>query len=274
MAEANRAFPERPVESEKAWKEMVHRYLAGALVILVLALNILSWTPANRQAGLRLLSALLLALILFQAVLGMWTVTLKLWPIVVLSHLMGGLATFAMLLWLVYRSGSSAPSRALVRIRPFIITGLFVLVIQLALGGWTSANYSALACPDFPTCQGEMWPDSDFREGFILWREIGVDYEGGVLDLPSRVAIHITHRTGALLVFIILGWLAFKLLRNTETQAGGYVLATLLVAQLTLGILNILLYLPLPNAVAHNGVGALLLAMMIRLLHGSALRRA
>jgi len=274
VAEANQAFPERPVESEKAWKEMVHRYLAGALVILVLALNILSWTPANRQAGLRLLSALLLALILFQAALGMWTVTLKLWPIVVLSHLMGGLATFAMLLWLVYRSGSSAPSRALVRIRPFIITGLFVLVIQLALGGWTSANYSALACPDFPTCQGEMWPDSDFREGFILWREIGVDYEGGVLDLPSRVAIHITHRTGALLVFIILGWLAFKLLRNTETQAGGYVLGTLLVAQLTLGILNILLYLPLPNAVAHNGVGALLLAMMIWLLHGSTLKRA
>ena len=274
VAEANQAFPERPVESEKAWKEMVHRYLAGALVILVLALNILSWTCANRQAGLRLLSALLLALILFQAALGMWTVTLKLWPIVVLSHLMGGLATFAMLLWLVYRSGSSAPSRALVRIRPFIITGLFVLVIQLALGGWTSANYSALACPDFPTCQGEMWPDSDFREGFILWREIGVDYEGGVLDLPSRVAIHITHRTGALLVFIILGWLAFKLLRNTETQAGGYVLGTLLVAQLTLGILNILLYLPLPNAVAHNGVGALLLAMMIWLLHGSTLKRA
>ncbi len=274
VAEANRAFPERPVESEKAWKEMVHRYLAGALVMLVLALNILAWKSANRQAGLRLLSALLLVLILFQAALGMWTVTLKLWPIVVLSHLMGGLATFAMLLWLVYRSGSSAPSQALVRIRPFIITGLFVLVIQLALGGWTSANYSALACPDFPTCQGEMWPDSDFREGFILWREIGVDYEGGVLDLPARVAIHITHRTGALLVFIILGWLAFKLLRNTETQAGGYLLATLLVAQVTLGILNILLYLPLPNAVAHNGVGALLLAMMIRLLHGSALRRA
>ncbi len=274
VAEANRAFPERPLESEKAWKEMVHRYLAGALVILVLALNILSWKSANRQAGLRLLSALLLVLILFQAALGMWTVTLKLWPIVVLSHLMGGLATFAMLLWLVYRSGSSAPSQALVRIRPFIITGLFVLVIQLALGGWTSANYSALACPDFPTCQGELWPDSDFREGFILWREIGVDYEGGVLDLPSRVAIHITHRTGALLVFIILGWLAFKLSRNTETQTGGYVLGTLLVAQITLGILNILLYLPLPNAVAHSGVGALMLAMMIRLLHGSALRRA
>ncbi|MEE8496384.1 MAG: COX15/CtaA family protein [Xanthomonadales bacterium] len=274
VEEANRAFPERPVESEKAWKEMVHRYLAGALVILVFALNFLSWKSANRQAGFRLLTAILLVLILFQAALGMWTVTLKLWPIVVLGHLMGGLATFSMLLWLVYRSGSTAPRRALLRMRPLIITGLFVLVIQLALGGWTSANYSALACPDFPTCQGEMWPASDFREGFVLWREIGVDYEGGVLDLPSRVAIHIAHRTGALFVFIILGWLAFRLLRNTRTQLGGYVLGTLLVAQVILGILNILLYLPLPIAVAHNGVGALLLAMMIWLLHRSASGRA
>ena len=263
-----------PLDVEKAWKEMVHRYLAGALVILVLGLNFLSWKSANRQAGLHVLSAILLVLILFQAALGMWTVTLKLWPIVVMAHLMGGLATFSMLLWLVYRSGSTTASRTLVRIRPLIITGLFVLVLQLALGGWTSANYSALACPDFPTCQGEMWPDSDFREGFILWREIGVDYEGGVLDLPSRVAIHIAHRTGALLVFIILGWLAYRLLRKTQTRPGGYLLSALLVVQVTLGILNVLLYLPLPNAVAHSGGGALLLAMMIWLLHSSTARRA
>ena len=274
VEEANQAFPERPVESEKAWKEMVHRYLAGALVILVLALNFLSWKPENRRAGFRLLSGILLTLILFQAALGMWTVTLKLWPIVVMSHLMGGLATFSLLLWLAYRSGPSSLSQPLLRIRPLIIIGLSVLGIQLALGGWTSANYSALACPDFPTCHGEMWPDSDFSEGFILWREIGIDYEGGVLDLPSRVAIHIAHRTGALLVFIVLGWLTFRLLRNTQTQPGGYLLGTLLVAQVTLGILNILLYLPLPNAVAHNGVGALLLAMMIWLLHRSTPGRA
>jgi cytochrome c oxidase assembly protein subunit 15 len=220
------------------------------------------------------LSGILLTLILFQAALGMWTVTLKLWPIVVMSHLMGGLATFSLLLWLAYRSGPSSLSQPLLRIRPLIIIGLSVLVIQLALGGWTSANYSALACPDFPTCHGEMWPDSDFSEGFILWREIGIDYEGGVLDLPSRVAIHIAHRTGALLVFIVLGWLTFRLLRNTQTQPGGYLLGTLLVTQVTLGILNILLYLPLPNAVAHNGVGALLLAMMIWLLHRSTPGRA
>ena len=269
VEQANQAFPERPVEPEKAWKEMVHRYLAGALVIFVLALNFLAWKPACRAAGFRQLSAILLVLILFQAALGMWTVTLKLWPVVVMGHLMGGLATFSLLLWLAYRSKSPAPSQALPGTRPLIIIGLVMLVMQLALGGWTSANYSALACPDFPTCQGEMWPNSNFREGFVLWREIGVDYEGGVLDLPSRVAIHIAHRTGALFVIIILGWLAFKLLRNSETKPGGYLLGSLLVAQVTMGILNILLYLPLPNAVAHNGVGALLLAMMIWLLHRS-----
>ena len=272
VEEANQAFPERPVESAKAWKEMVHRYLAGALVLLVLALNFLAWKAQNRQADFRLLATILLVLILFQAALGMWTVTLKLWPIVVMSHLMGGLATFALLLWLAFRSGSSGPNQAWVPMRPLIIAGLLVLVMQLMLGGWTSANYSALACPDFPTCQGQMWPDADFSEGFILWREIGVDYEGGVLDLPSRVAIHIAHRTGALVTFIVLGWLVLRLLQNVDTRPGGYLLGSLLLVQITLGILNILLYLPLPNAVAHNGVGALLVAMMIWLLSRSTVR--
>ena len=272
VEEANQAFPERPVESAKAWKEMVHRYLAGALVLLVLALNYLAWKAQNRQADFRLLATILLVLILFQAALGMWTVTLKLWPIVVMSHLMGGLATFALLLWLAFRSGSSGPNQAWVPLRPLIIAGLLVLVMQLMLGGWTSANYSALACPDFPTCQGQMWPDADFSEGFILWREIGVDYEGGVLDLPSRVAIHIAHRTGALVTFIVLGWLVLRLLQNVDTRPGGYLLGSLLLVQITLGILNILLYLPLPNAVAHNGVGALLVAMMIWLLSRSTVR--
>jgi cytochrome c oxidase assembly protein subunit 15 len=274
VEEANQAFPERPVESAKAWKEMVHRYLAGLLVLLVLAINFLAWKAKNQQTDFRRLATILLVLILFQAALGMWTVTLKLWPIVVMSHLMGGLATLSLVLWLAFRSGSSGPNQAWLPMRPLIIAGLLVLVIQLMLGGWTSANYSALACPDFPTCQGQIWPDADFSEGFILWREIGVDYEGGVLDLPSRVAIHMAHRTGALITFIFLGWLVIRLLQNADTRPGGYLLGSLLVAQITLGILNILLYLPLPNAVAHNGVGALLVAMMIWLLSRSTDRSA
>jgi cytochrome c oxidase assembly protein subunit 15 len=145
-------------------------------------------------------------------------------------------------------------------------------VIQLALGGWTSANYSALACPDFPTCQGEWMPDTNFRDGFVLWREIGVDYEGGVLDLPSRTAIHMAHRIGALVTFLLLGILALRLLRLPQCRRGGAVLAALLFAQVTLGILNVMLFLPLPIAVAHNGTGALLLGMMLWLTHRSGLR--
>jgi cytochrome c oxidase assembly protein subunit 15 len=274
---ANQQFPERPVEADKAWKEMVHRYLAGCLVILVLVINFLAWRPDEHQRRFRSLAAVLLALILFQAALGMWTVTLKLWPIVVMSHLLGGLATFSLLCWMAYRSRSDrepASGQAFARLRPLILLGMAVLVIQLALGGWTSSNYSALACPDFPTCQGQWWPEANFSEGFVLWREIGVDYEGGVLDLPSRVAIQMAHRIGALITFIVLGLLTVRLLRDRAARNSGVILGILLVTQVTLGILNVLLFLPLTNAVAHNAVGALLVAAMIWLLHRSSLRPA
>jgi cytochrome c oxidase assembly protein subunit 15 len=277
VRQANQAFPERPVESAKAWKEMVHRYLAGILVILVLAVNFLAWKPRYRQTRVRLLCGLLLALILFQAALGMWTVTLKLLPVVVMGHLVGGLATFSLLLWLTFRSGAGdrpAAANGIRRLTPLILLGLAVLVMQLALGGWTSANYSALACPDFPACHGKIWPDANFSDGFILWREVGVDYEGGVLDLQSRVAIHMAHRIGALFTLIILGILAIRLMSTQQTQRAGVVLGALLLTQVTLGILNVLLHLPLVNAVAHNGAGALLLATMIWLLHRSADRPA
>lgn len=272
VLDANQLYPERPVESDKAWKEMVHRYLAGALVLLVVAINFLAWRPANRNAGLKSLAALLLILILFQAALGMWTVTLKLWPIVVMGHLMGGLATFSILLWMTYRSRethSPGGQAGFEKLRNLILVGMAVLVVQLALGGWTSSNYAALACPDFPTCQGQWWPQANFSEGFMLWREIGVDYEGGVLDLPSRVAIQLAHRIGALVTLVVLGLLTFRLLREPGSQRSGVVLGILVATQVLLGILNILLYLPLPNAVAHNAVGALLVASMVWLLHRS-----
>ena len=147
-----------------------------------------------------------------------------------------------------------------------------MLVLQLALGGWTSANYSALACPDFPTCQGQWWPEANFSEGFELWREIGVDYEGGVLDLQARVAIHMAHRIGAVVTFIVLGLLSIRLLRIPAGRQDGMVLGALLLAQLTLGVQNILLHLPLINAVAHNGMGALLLAAVLWLLYRSTIR--
>jgi cytochrome c oxidase assembly protein subunit 15 len=272
VAQANQSFPEREVEIEKAWKEMVHRYLAGFLVLGVVAINILAWkSPAGN--GVRKLSAVLLALILFQAALGMWTVTLKLLPLVVMGHLMGGLATFSLLLWLSWRTsetGLTSRTPMFRQLRGLILAASAVLIVQLALGGWTSANYSALACPDFPTCQGEMWPEMNFSDAFVIWREVGVDYEGGVLDLRSRVAIHMVHRMGALVTFIVLGVLALKLILRPAARQEGMILGALLLAQVTLGIQNIVLQLPLINAVAHNGMGALLLAAMLWLLYRSS----
>jgi len=267
---ANQAFPDRPVEHHKAWKEMVHRYLAGILVLLVIAINAAAWRGSAGDSRFRGLAALLMVCILFQAALGMWTVTLKLLPIVVMGHLLGGLLTFSLLAWLAFRTrlpATYAPGQPLRKQRPWIILGLVVLVGQIALGGWTSANYSALACPDFPTCHGQFLPDSNFADGFTLWREIGVDYEGGVLDLRSRVAIHMAHRVGAVVAFCVLLFLAYRLARTPVTQRGGILLLALVLTQVTLGILNIELQLPLANAVAHNAMASLLLLQLLWLSH-------
>ncbi len=268
---ANEAFPDRPVEPEKAWKEMIHRYLAGSLVLLVMALNWIAWK--NRElASVRAKTGLLLGLIFFQAALGMWTVTLKLLPVVVMGHLLGGLATLSLLIWIIQDSRYSdkySPGRQLKFVRKLILTALGILVLQIALGGWTSSNYSALACPDFPTCQGQIWPHTNFAEGFVIWREIGVDFEGGILDLPSRTAIHMAHRIGAVITLILLYYTAFKLIRISSMQRSGVLLAGLVSLQFLLGVLNVVLRLPLANAVAHNGVAALLLIVLVGLLYRS-----
>lgn len=265
---ANEAFPDRPVETDKAWKEMVHRYVAGILVLLVVALNISAWR--NKSLGLRFASFALLVLIIFQALLGMWTVTLKLKPIVVMGHLMGGMATFSLLLWLSMRSSIRYSYDPPINVRAmgrWITFAIVLLLFQIALGGWTSANYAALSCPDFPTCMNQWWPTTDFKEAFVLWREVGVDYEGGLLDHSARVAIHLTHRIGAVVMLLVLGILSLKLLRIPAMQRGALVLLAMLLLQLSLGVLNVVLHLPLINAAAHNGGAALLLGCLIWLLH-------
>lgn len=274
IADANLAFPDRPVDLGVAWKEMVHRYLAGALVLLVVGLNILAWRPKpsmrTDHRTYRGITGALLLLILFQAALGMWTVTLKLLPIMVMAHLLGGFATLALLAWLVFRSGRQAvgvTGWAYRARRGLITAAVSVLVVQIALGGWVSANYAALACPDFPTCQGQVWPEADFSEAFILWREIGVDYEGGVLDLRARTAIQLSHRIGAVITFAVLLILALRLMVSPISRPSGLLLLTAASAQVGLGIMNVLLHLPLWVAVAHNGLAALLLTLLIWLLH-------
>ena len=275
---ANEAFPERPVEVGKAWKEMVHRYAAGILGLVVLMLAVLAWRGRRLAGQPVVLPMALLGLIIFQSALGLWTVTLQLKPIIVMAHLLGGFATLVLLWLLVLATRRQAEAGAHAgkvvpalhrRAMPWAGLAAVVLVVQIALGGWTSANYAALVCPDLPTCQQQWWPQMDFREGFVLWREVGMDYEFGILDTPARTAIHVTHRIGAVITTVAVGGLALLLLwrgQGAIRSAAAGVLV-LLGIQVGLGISNIAFHLPLPVAVAHNAVAALLLLSVVTLIH-------
>jgi len=253
----------RPLEAGKAWREMIHRYLASSLGIICLALAAIAWRNRRDPAQPKFVPAALVALIIFQGLLGMWTVTLLLKPIVVVAHLLGGIATLALLAslgnWRSTRFPSPAPA-----LRALGLAAAAALVLQISLGGWTSSNYAALACPDFPTCQTQWWPAiADFKEAFVLWRGIGIDYEGGVLDHPARVAIHFTHRLGAVLAAVLIALLGFRLVRETATRADGAAVLAVLALQLCLGVSIVWLGVPLGVAVLHNGVAALLLLAVI-----------
>ena len=267
VASANAAFPERPVESDKAWREQAHRILVGVLSLLTLAVAALAFANRRNLGRVAYVAYAAVAVIVFQALLGMWTVTLKLLPLVVSAHLLGGLSLFALLalvaLWCTLAPAGTRENAAL---RRGAFALLAVLAMQIALGGWTSSNYAALACgSDFPTCLGQWAPPTDFHNGFVLWRGVGVDYEGGVLDAPARAAIQLAHRAGALITFLAGLALAFAAWRRRETRAFGVAIGALLLLQVLLGIGNVKLGLPLPVAVAHNGVAALLLLALLAL---------
>lgn len=271
IAKAEEAFPQRPVEAAKAWKEMVHRYFAGTLGLLIVAL---AWMARKVNFESRFVSRLtlgLVGLVIFQALLGMWTVTLQVKPAIVTLHLLFGMTTVA-LLWLTALNASS--SRFIPDKRSGLgvlgIFALFVVVMQIALGGWTSTNYAALACTAFPGCySGDAWPAMDFAEGFVLWRGLGINYEFGVLEPDARAAIHMTHRVGALFVLLIVAMLGIRVLMSAERKQRNIaiLMLSLLTLQLVLGVANILFSLPLLNAVAHNGVAALLLLSVILFLY-------
>jgi len=255
----------RPVESGKAFREMFHRYLAGILGLLVLALTVIAWRGRHQAGQPVALPTALLALVAFQAALGMWTVTLLLKPAIVTAHLLGGMATFALLLWLALKvtPRSRAPSLPARAQRAPVLIALVVLTIQIFLGGWVSTNYAALACTGFPTCNGQWWPETNFVDGFRLWRGIGVDYEGGVLDPSARAAIQMAHRVWALVVVTLFGWLLVRLWRAEDLRRIAIALGMLLTAQIAVGIHNVTGGLPLANAVAHNGLAALLLGALL-----------
>lgn len=264
LAHAEEHFPEAPVEADKGWNEMVHRYFAGTLGLLILALAVQALRRRGADGQPLKLPLLLLGVVIAQAAFGMWTVTLKLWPQVVTAHLLGGFTTLALLFLLSLRLSGALPALPGLSARLRLLAGLALALAvgQIALGGWVSSNYAAVACVDLPTCHGEWWPTMDFANGFHLTQHIGPNYLGGQLDSDARTAIHMTHRLGALLLSLVLLLLAWRL---RAAGLGRYATLLLLALglQVSLGVSNVLLHLPLAVAVAHNGGGAALLLVLV-----------
>ncbi len=276
VARANERWPDMPVDHSKTWPEMVHRYFAAGLGLLAIGLVALAFRHRHRPQQPLKLPLFLLGFIILQGLFGMWTVTLKLWPQVVTAHLLGGFTTFALLWLLVQRLANwrwQLADRELLRvakIRPWVMIGLLLVIGQIFLGGWTTSNYAAVACPDFPKCQHQWLPETDFAHGFNLFQHVGPNYLGGTMENAGRVAIHLTHRIGAIVVALYLAWLIWRLFAHpvlAQTRRMGTVIGVLLVAQLALGIGNIVLHFPLWVAVAHNLGGALLLLALVTLTH-------
>lgn len=316
VAAADATFPQRPYVAGKAWREQVHRMIAGTLGTLVLVLALLAcwtrrwarWTVIGaaiaaaagtglyiggervvssilgvlaigapvvvaarlRRSGAWRMAVLALGLIILQAMLGMWTVTLLLKPIVVTGHLLGGMATFGLLAWIALRfTPIGAQGDEHRRLRYLVVAGIIILTAQIFLGGWTSTNYAALACgvgnSAVPECLNQWWPPADYHQGFVLWRGIGVNFEGGVLDAHARTAIQMVHRIGALVVFCYLGFLSIKVARAGLRWFGAGI-GVALVLQVLLGLSNVYFALPLPVATAHNGGAALLLFALVATL--------
>ena len=270
-------FPGEVVDEGKAWREMIHRYIASLLGFLILLMFLKDFFSfRNNHGSLKdlKLSGALLALVIFQGMLGMWTVTLKVHPLVVTSHLIGGLTTLS-LLFFYYRNLDNTGEK-LISTPKVMLTGLVILILQIILGGWTSTNYAALGCPDLPFCYGEVWPTNmNFEEGFLKWQEVGVNYEGGQLSSSARTAIHFVHRLGAVLVLFALGWLGLKYIKHSSDRIrrASQLMLIALFAQLTIGTLMVWFGIPLFLATAHNAFAALLLLSFINLLYTVKLKQ-
>jgi heme a synthase len=278
------AYPDRPLQIPKAWHEMTHRYAAGSLVLVIAAISVLALATRKRRLLSVPLALALLGTVCVQALLGMLTVTWQLKPLIVTLHLLVGLTTLGLFWWMTlslpassWSTGALAgPTRALrggasplANAHALALLGVVALAVQIALGGWTSSNYAAVACPDFPTCQNAWWPHPDFRHAFVLWHGLNINYEGGVLNAPARIAIHLTHRLGALVTTLALALAAlFVLRRRGLTLARGPAWAVLaaLAAQLSIGVAMVLRGFPLWLATLHTAGAALLVLASLALL--------
>jgi heme a synthase len=283
---AGAVLPGTRLDVTKAWHEMIHRYAASTLVLAIVLITALAVATRHESAARSRYAAALLGIVVVQAALGMLTVTWQLKPLIVTLHLIFGLTTLGLLwwLWLSLRAEEtqrpfagavpSAAARSVQWARRMALLALACLVVQIALGGWTSSNYAAIACPDFPTCQGSWWPAMDYRDAFVLWRAPRIDYEGGVLANAARIAIHFTHRIGALVTAcaLLAAALASLLTRSLRTARAARLAAVAvliaLAAQLSIGISMVLRGFPLWLATAHNAGAALTLLAALALVHG------
>ena len=278
VLKANAAFPDTPVDHAKTWPEQVHRLFASSLGVFCIALLIVAGRQRVQQRDQSMpfkLCIFLLALVILQGLFGMWTVTLKLWPQVVTAHLLGGFLTLSTI-WLLclrlyHRHWTLRPEhmRSIQSIKPFLWLATVILLLQIFLGGWTTSNYAALACPDFPRCQNQWLPTMNFAKGFNFSQAIGPNYLGGVMESSARTAIHFSHRLGAVLVTLAILLLAWRMsaIPASVRQHWRKLLLGLLCLQLILGISNVVWSLPLAVAVSHNAVGALLLLTLVGLSH-------
>lgn len=265
-----------PVSMGKAWREMGHRYIAMVLGLIIIALAVLGWAWRRALPDGPWLATVLVGVVILQGLFGKWTVTLLLKPAIVTGHLVGGMLTLALLTWLWQRvacAGSAAlqatvsqagTRAAMASLKGMTVIALIALSIQIILGGWTSTNYAALACNELPTCHsGQWWPSADFGHAFHLFRELGMDANGEVLSTAALTAIHLTHRIGAVVAFVLVGWLGWRASREALTRTPGMWLLLALCIQVALGFANVLLSLPLSIAVAHNGMAAVLLMLLV-----------
>src|SRR5580698_4813568 len=262
-------YPQADHNFSKAIHEMIHRYFATTLGTIIIGL--LAWAVWNRKARGQPLTAvaLLFLLVCLQGALGALTVTLLLKPLIVTAHLLGGLSTLAILWWLSLTPERRDLAPPELGLRKFALVAAVALLLQIALGGWTSTNYAAVACPDFPTCQQSWWPPMDFRDAFVLWRGLDIDYTGGVLANPARIAIHVTHRIGAVIAGSILGFTGIVCLVRARARAlklaGGLLIFAVLL-QIGIGVTMVRFGMPLALATLHNAGAAFLVICIATLL--------
>jgi cytochrome c oxidase assembly protein subunit 15 len=266
IQKANAEYPSMPVDVAKAETEMTHRYFAESLGLVIVIMALLAFFTRKKQSLPLWLPGFLVGLVIFQGMLGMWTVTMRLLPLAVMGHLLGGFCTLG-LLWLcvLHTTQKKVPSFKPGNLPLLALLTLIVLFCQILLGGWTSANYAALICPDFPTCQGQWWPNTHFASAFNFLGGIDMENPLAFQDTPGRTTIHVMHRLGAFITLFMGSWLVIAAMRQVALRKTALVLALFLMIQLGLGISNVVFSLPLHIAVSHNAMGALLLLTLITL---------